>query len=124
MRARTIVILTTVPREEFPEGVIPLGTVLDDPNAYKLVRRGCAEAVDEECEKATGMTPEALAAERANYPKMTAGIIPEDSEAWDRGWMRGYKPDGSWIPGPNAHECDYERARQAGLILPGDEEFE
>jgi len=44
--------------------------------------------------------------------RAAAGIHPEDFEAYDRGEMVGYFPDGSWVPGENADESE------GGLILP------
>jgi hypothetical protein len=100
----------------------PVGTVIEHPDAYRLVRHGCAEPADEECEQAADMTPEALAKAQAAYPKIAAGIIPEDREAWDLGYMRGYNADGSWIPGPQFEEMQEEewrqRANESGIVLP------
>lgn len=80
------------------------GTVVEGHNVYLLVRHGAAEAADEECAKAAGMTPESSAAAKKAYEKVSKGIHPEDYEAFDAGLMRGYKPDGkegdTWIPGP------------------------
>src|SRR5690606_8983128 len=39
------------------EHPIPQGTVIDGPDAWKLVRMGRAEPADEECRVAAGMTP-------------------------------------------------------------------
>ncbi len=122
MQVQTIIELTTIPRAEFPDGVIPVGTVLDNPGDYKLVRHGCAVPLDDEAAEAADMTPEAMARAQAAYPKTAAGLQPEDHEAWDKGYMRGYNPDGSWIPGPNAAEYeatqDEEQWAESPLELP------
>ena len=100
----------------------PVGTIIDHPDAYRLVRHGCAEPADEECEWAANMSSEALAKAQAAYPKIAAGIMPEDREAWDLGFMRGYNPDGTWVPGPNYDEFQEEewrlRAKDNGIVLP------
>ena len=110
------------PCEAFPDGTRPRGTVIDDPEAFWLVLNGCAEPADEECAARAGMTPEQIHAAHLAYQKINAGIAPEDREAWDRGWMRGYNPDGSWIPGPRADEFDQleweEYKKQSRLVLP------
>jgi hypothetical protein len=88
--------------------VKPAGTEIEHPEAYKLVQMGCAEAVDDECRVAAGMSPEAW--QRANhaYPRTAAGVLPEHFDLWDKGLMRGYTPDGKFIPGPNVQDPDYE----------------
>lgn len=104
MKARSVYDLGCVPCGEFPSGIKPAGTVTDRPDAYKLVRAGVAEAVDDECREAANMTPAEWQAAYLAYPRTAAGIHPEDFAAWNEGRMRGYKPDGSFIPGPNADE--------------------
>jgi hypothetical protein len=116
MKARLIVTLLT----DGPPN--PPGTIVDHPEAYRLVRHGCAEPADEECRRAADVTPEQMARAQATYQKVAAGIWPEDYAAWDRGWMRGYNPDGTWKPGPNYSEVEEheyrQRAEDAGLVLP------
>ena len=122
MKCRTLIELDCPPGEEFPEGKIPAGTVIEEKDAWKLVRKGVAAAADEECEQKIPLSPEETRQRLFAYRKIAAGIQPEDREAWDRGWMRGYNPDGSWIPGPNADEYDeleYEEyKKESNLILP------
>jgi hypothetical protein len=88
------------PSLEFPDAVLPAGTVIDHPDAYLLVQLGCAVPADEECQKRHGRTPDQLAAAQHAYRRVSAGIAPEDYEAFDEGIMAGYTPDGEWIPGP------------------------
>jgi len=125
MKAELIVDLTCIPCEAHPEGKLPKGTVQDHPEAFRLVRCGCAVPADAECEVAAGMTAEQLTKAQNGYPKVAAGLLPEDYPAWEAGYMRGYKPNGDWIPGPNADELDeyewQERKRESPLVFPGDE---
>lgn len=97
------------PCSAFPSGVKLAGTVIDHPDAFWLVRMGCAEAVDDECTAAADMTPEAWRKAHHAYPRMAAGVHPEDFAAWDSGRMRGYNPDGTFVPGPNVDQQeDYD----------------
>ena len=89
---------------ERPGEIMPTGTEIDHADAWMLVRLGCAEPHDEECSRRAAMTPEKMEAARRAYDRKEAGIVPEDFEAFDRGEMTGYFPDGSPIPGPNAPE--------------------
>lgn len=102
--------------------VFPPGTIIDHPDAYRLVRHGCADPADEECRLKANMTRQQLLKAQATYPKVAAGLHPDDYDAWDRGYMRGYNPDGSWKPGPNYDEFREQeaerRAEDAGIILP------
>lgn len=84
------------------KGWAPVGTVIDDPRSYVLVRQGVAEPADAECEEKANRTPEQLATARCAYERTSRGIHPEDFPAYDAGQMTGYFPDGSHIPGPNA----------------------
>ncbi|MGA2035879.1 MAG: hypothetical protein ABSG68_26830 [Thermoguttaceae bacterium] len=88
----------------------PAGSELENPEAYLLVRMGCAEPADPECEAAHGMGPEQLAAARTAYVRVAAGIHPDDYAAFDAGEMVGYDADGRPIPGPNycGSLADYE----------------
>jgi len=56
------------------------------------------------------------------YQMIEAGVMPEDRDAWNRGWMRGYDGDGAWIPGPNAGELEEEEyeeyKRNSQLVFP------
>ena len=101
----------------YPSGIIPAGTLLDWPDVWKLVRRGAAEPEDDECRAAANMTPEQLRAAQYHQKRTAAGIHPDDFDAFDRGEMVGYYPDGSYIPGSNAsHFRDDDE--ETGLWLP------
>ena len=122
MKCRLLIDASCDPCPEFPEGVKVAGTEIEHPKAYLVVLMGVADPADEECRALAPTTPE-LSAKRLNaYLKLASGITQEDREAWDRGYMRGYNPDGSWIPGPNADELEEEeweeRKRNSPLVLP------
>ncbi|HUT92916.1 MAG TPA: hypothetical protein VMY37_25715 [Thermoguttaceae bacterium] len=122
MKCRLLIDMGCNPSPDFPNGIKPAGTVIEHRDAYKLVLMGVAESVDDECRVRAPSTPEQAARRLDAYKKLDAGVTPEDREAWDRGYMRGYNHDGSWIPGPNADELeekeweDYKRSSL--LVLP------
>lgn len=122
MKCKLLMDMEGDPCEEFPDGTRMAGTILDDPEAFWLVLNGCAEPADEECRKRAGMTPEQVSRAHQAYLMLDAGVIPEDRIAWERGWMRGYDPNGNWIPGPNVDEFDElaweEYKKTSRLILP------
>ena len=92
----------------YPDGRIPIGTVLDGDaeekwaDCWKLVRTGAAEPLDEECEVAADVTERQTHLAQRAARRAAAGIHPEDFEAFDAGMMVGYDGDGNHIPGPNA----------------------
>jgi len=104
MKATLLRDMTCRPTEAFPDGVKPAGTTVEDRRAWRLVQMGVATPADDECRRKAGMSPERMEAAQAAYPKVEAGIHPDDYAAYDRGEMLGYNPDGTWIPGPNATE--------------------
>lgn len=121
MQCRLIRNLETDASNEFPTGVMRAGTIRSSPpfkafDIVTLVQMGCAEPADEECAKAANMTSDQMAAAQYAYERANRGIAPEDFEAYDAGLMTGYRPDGSWIPGPNAEPEQDE----SPLYLPED----
>ena len=122
MKCRLLLDMSCAPSPEWPEGTKPKGTVIEHVQAFWLVLNGCAEPADEECAKRAGMTPEEIAVAHEHYQMLDAGVTPEDRDAWQRGYMRGYNPDGTWKPGPRAAEFDEleweERKRESPLELP------
>lgn len=88
--------------------------VFDHPTGYRLVQNGDAIPMDEECEAAAGLKPEQLTVVQYNRERLARGIAPEDWDAYDKGYMTGYAPDGSWIPGPNypAYEAAMAEAEE------------
>lgn len=101
----------------FLDGKIPVGTVLEAPDAYRLVRLGAAEPADDECQRAAAVSPRQFEAAVKAQRRAAAGIHPEDFEAFDTGEMTGYYPDGSYIPGPNASHFRDDN-EEDGLWLP------
>lgn len=80
----------------------PAGYIHEDPDAYKLVQHGNAIPEDDECRRACGMTEDEMAYAQKSYKRISAGIQPEDYQAFDEGLMIGYDAKGEPIPGPNA----------------------
>lgn len=64
---------------------LPVGTIIEHPHAYMLVRQGCARSADDECKQAARMTEGQWQAAFDVYEKVRRGIAPEDYEAFDRG---------------------------------------
>lgn len=122
MKCRLLTPLQAGPSHPQSGAMLPVGTILDHPDAYWLVLQGCAEPADEECSTKAPVTPQLQAQRLDAYLMTAAGITPEDREAWQRGFMRGYNPDGTWIRGPNADEYDQqeweEYKRNSSLVLP------
>jgi len=85
--------MTTPELVRWPSGIIPAGTVLDDPQVYLLVRLGVAEPADEECETKADRTLEQRAEAEHAYDRATLGIHPDDFAAYDQGLMTGYNDD-------------------------------
>jgi len=112
MKCRLLLDMNCTPDAEWPSGIKPAGTVIDHPDAFRLVQIGCAESADTECDVATQRTPEQLARARYAYVRVSRGIHPDDYEAYDAGVMTGYRPDGSFEPGPNYVEEDDEESEE------------
>lgn len=99
---------------------LPAGTVIDHPDAWRLVEMGSADPADAECLAkcvSLGLSGERLAKAKAAYERSDRGIHPEDFEAYAAGWMIGYqKTDDEprrdaigntsniWEPGPKFAE--------------------
>ena len=95
-------------------GVHPVGTIINGPKAWLLCLQGVAVPADAECRRRVPMTDGQIEAAMNAYEKIDNGIQPVDYDAYDRGLMVGYKPDGKkgdeWKPGPNwteGCEADY-----------------
>jgi hypothetical protein len=95
----------------YPDGKIPIGTVIEGPNAWRLVRHGCAVPADEECERVANVPLEKRQAMQQHYKMVALGIHPDDYEKFEAGEIEGYV-DGEPIPGPYADESE------GGIILP------
>lgn len=92
----------------------PAGTIIDHPDAFRLVEHGVAEPADEECRLRVTRSSAQLVAAKAAYPAIEAGIAAEDMPAYRDGKMVGYNPDGTWIPGPNYQEEDEDAGEWDG----------
>jgi hypothetical protein len=80
----------------------PAGTIIGDPQCWRLVLMAVADPEDEECAAKTQRTPEQVAAAEKAAKRLERRIDPEDFAAFDAGEIIGYNADGSKIPGPNA----------------------
>jgi len=89
------------------------GVEFEHPSAAFFVRNGDAEPADDECREACGMTPVQIKDAQGNRERLAQGINPEDWDAYDKGYMTGYAPDGSgkWVPGPNYAEWEAEQKK-------------
>jgi len=85
----------------YPDGIMPAGSLIEHPDAWRLVNRGVAEPADEQCRRKITRSPEQIRQAQLAYPKVAAGIHPDDYALYDRGVMVGYDADGEFIPGPN-----------------------
>jgi len=82
----------------------PAGTVIDHPDAFRLVQQGVAIPADEECQRAANRSAQQLAAAQYAYTRLAAGIHPDDYELFDAGVITGYNPDGTPKLGPAAEQ--------------------
>jgi hypothetical protein len=69
-----------------------------------LVRQGVAVAADDACAQRVRRSPAQQAEAQYAYERLSRGIHPEDFAFYDAGYIAGYNPDGSYIPGPNFAE--------------------
>ncbi len=97
--------------EKYPDRRIPIGTVIDHRDAYRLVWLGVAVPADDECKAMANMTEHEMKAAQWAHKRVAAGIHPDDYDKFDAGIIDGYYPDGTDRPGPNATETE------GGLIL-------
>lgn len=86
--------------------------VFDHPTGAFFVRNGDAVPMDEECELASGVKPSQLTVVQYNRERLARGISRDDWDAYDAGYMTGYRPDGSWEPGPNYAEWEARQQAQ------------
>ena len=84
----------------------PIGTIIDDPDCWRLVMMGVAVPYDSECRDKTAQTPEQVAATQHAARRLSAGIDPADFARYDSGELAGYDKNGADIPGPNAVVAD------------------
>lgn len=82
----------------------PAGTIIDDPECWRIVLLGQAEAVDDDCKAATAQTIAQRASALKAAKRLAAGILPGDAAKFDAGEILGYAADGTYIRGPNWKE--------------------
>lgn len=97
MKARLLVQLDGDHTTERPDGIYPAGTIIDHPDAYRLVRLGAAAPADEECMEKAAMSDSQQKKAQYHYLRMERGILPEHAEAYAQGVFVGYDPDGTPI---------------------------
>jgi hypothetical protein len=115
MQATLVFAMNCDPCREYPSGVKPAGTVIDHPQAFHLVRQGCAEPADEQCAAAAGVGPTKRRELQRHYERASRGVQPIDFEAYESGLMVGYQEDGHWKHGANwtdGCEEEYYAARE------------
>lgn len=56
------------------DGVLPAGSEIDHPEAFRLVQCGKAEPADEECRVAAGMTKREIVKAAKAQERMAAGL--------------------------------------------------
>lgn len=102
-------------REVFESGKKQMKTywrsdvVFDNEFGPLSVRQGFAKPMDDECREACGRSPAQIAEGHKAYERTRLGIHPDDFDAFDKGYMTGYQPDGSWIPGPDYAKWEAEQ---------------
>ena len=86
------------------DAYFPAGTIYECPMAWYWVVQGAAEPADEECAKASGMTPEEIE-EHVRLYYMTEHIAHEDWGLFKAGVIEGYDDADElhkgYKPGPN-----------------------
>jgi len=102
--------------------VFPEGAVFEGEQALFLCKTGQAEPVDDECMKATKMTPGQRAAIQENYKMDSLGINDKaDRELYRAGVILGYHPkDKTYIHGPNWNA--YQLAQEAADDIFGEDD--
>jgi len=72
----------------------PVGSIIDDPDCWRLVMMGVAVPYDDECRDQTAQTPEQVAATQHAARRLSAGIDPADFARYDAGELLGYDKNG------------------------------
>lgn len=83
-----------------------IGTILDEPDVYRMCDQGAADPVDDECREACS-NPNLKEAQRV-YPAFAAGIAAEHRELYLAGKMTGYDDDGEIVKTDLWTEADNE----------------
>ena len=100
MKCRLTEQLSCIPCERFPDGILPIGTELEDPLAWVHIKNGNAEPADDEAEPYRQDESQTAAAQFA-YHRTRLGIHPDDFAEYEAGIMVGYDQSDNKIPGPN-----------------------
>lgn len=90
----------------------PAGTEYETPQAAFFVRQGMATPADFECQIACGVKPEEMPALQHAYQRQAKGILQQDWELFDAGYIVGYEQDGSYMPGPKWAEYQTKLAAE------------
>ena len=98
-----------------------VGAILEHPQAFWLVRQGCALPADEECAARANRSPNQMAAAQRAYERLSKGIDPEDFALFDAGIIAGYDADGEYLPGPNWHLKEQDEETE-DVIVAGETE--
>lgn len=106
MKARLLVTCQAAPSAEKhvdPECIItdvdgrrflPEGTIIDHPDAFRLVHGGFAEAADDECQKAAdALLPKSRGALRRNHDKLMKQFNEEQEEVMNEADMNDLPED-------------------------------
>ena len=86
----------------------PVGTIIDDPDCWRLVMMGVAVPYDDECRDKTAQTPEQVAATQHAARRLSAGIDPADFARYDSGELLGYDKNGADVLAAGAIAVDEE----------------
>ena len=110
---------------------MPPGTVVEHPDAWKLVVMGVATPDDDEClelaeahfaSRGTTLADGVRAASRAQ-DKVAKGIEPKHSRAYDEGRMDGYDEDGrATLRGEPAELPEDEQQPETVIVIERDKE--
>ena len=106
---------------QYPDGKMQEGTVIDHPDAWRIVRRGMAVPEDDECRERCGMNNAQIALAQKAHERLAAGIHPDDFDAYESGAMVGYNADGSWKPGPNYDDYAWQQRKANSPLIIEDE---
>lgn len=90
----------------------PAGTEYETPQAAFFVRQGMAVPADFECQMACGIKLEEMPALQHAYQRQAKGILQQDWELFDAGYIVGYEPDGGYTPGPKWDEYQAKLAAE------------
>lgn len=109
MKAETLVPLKVAPSapdadgQELRDGERwwPVGSIIDHPDAYRLVKMGVAKPADSECTLSAGMSTDQMATAQRQQEMVAKGIHPDDYQRYLDGEILGYNAEGFDIPGPN-----------------------